>query len=820
MKIDTSIWGDESTWIDPYNNNNAVDTALMNADIKINPTLLPGSDAQYTLFRGSISAMQQANKLLTTNTIDNSICPWGISTDAMYASPNIMRAWQLYENGWTGQFIMDHIPAFADSSRKNIPLYLGGNPPSSSDYTGIKFNEKWMPNSNPGSYGSAFANRYRGKPALQFNYSKIMACIYVVMCRYNDTGNIQYRRDTFKKWINEYRESYPHIMQISVRWYFGKIDDSGNYRTGQMNFAPFYLNYFKNFADMEYYNGTNNIQSAWNIDYYELFSPWRNTHYESIIAGCVDVVAKPADNIRGGNATIYNNIKNLDQFTAYATSPNNSQYYNARIILDNYKSPKFKILRTDTATSPTTDFSVGGVWENPDPDEILHQVAYLGFWFTVDENVAMYGIMGESDDIYLPIFNDNGIPTGEYVQGADAKNQKNYEWGTDVYDKNKYSPSSNPDADDNSDTGDISSRIHYGEIISGVQYYALNATQMRNLIAFINEYDLSDGNDWNTDFHGVNPFEYIVSANYYPYPIIVSGAAEENIKLASIATNATGIPVQYNIGAGYSGMIASSSRFFYDFGTIRIDSYYGDFRDFAPYTSMELYIPFCGTYTVDPAYWMGHNINIRLQLDIATGAATAYIFRDDLIANIMNGQIGIQIPFTATNMGAYQNAIVQAKNSLLNSEYSMVRSWLAEIGGVATVAATIATGGAALPIIGGAAMLAGGIINQAQASTSHAQAEYNLQHIAPHTGLLQSASPANAALMDWRARLLIIRSQRLAYSDLNAYAHTVGYACDRSDVLDNFSGYTIVSNVDVSGVTASPDEIEIIITQLKNGVYL
>ena len=56
--------------------------------------------------------------------------------------------------------------------------------------------------------------------------------------------------------------------------------------------------------------------------------------------------------------------------------------------------------------------------------------------------------------------------------------------------------------------------------------------------------------------------------------------------------------------------------------------------------------------------------------------------------------------------------------------------------------------------------------------------------------------------------------------DSSVYAHTVGYACLKMGKLSDFTGFTVCSNADLSGITATDAEKEQILRLLQSGVYV
>ena len=62
-----------------------------------------------------------------------------------------------------------------------------------------------------------------------------------------------------------------------------------------------------------------------------------------------------------------------------------------------------------------------------------------------------------------------------------------------------------------------------------------------------------------------------------------------------------------------------------DCGEIDLDEYFGNIFDYAPYTILQLYLPFIGIVELDPAYCMRSTISVYYTVDVFTGACVAKV---------------------------------------------------------------------------------------------------------------------------------------------------------------------------------------------------
>ena len=263
----------------------------------------------------------------------------------------------------------------------------------------------------------------------------------------------------------------------------------------------------------------------------------------------------------------------------------------------------------------------------------------------------------------------------------------------------------------------------------------------------------------------------------------------------------------------------------YDFGNIKIQNYYYDFRDFI--SKITLFMPFIGSVELDPKLYMGHSVGLQYILDYSTGSVAAEIKRDGFTMETKTSTISVTIPFFAADMATYQA-------TLASLEYAIDQSKIKQITGIASTAfsagAAIATGGASSAV--GALGLGGGLIGGVSGMTAgliqQQSLQYQLDHTIPQTGTISVAAPANAFFMDDRARIVITRPKMLQGFDGAAYSHTVGNACAIAGKLNSFSGFTVAGSAtldritakDGSGTAPTRTELDMIKQLLQAGIFV
>lgn len=251
------------------------------------------------------------------------------------------------------------------------------------------------------------------------------------------------------------------------------------------------------------------------------------------------------------------------------------------------------------------------------------------------------------------------------------------------------------------------------------------------------------------------------------------------------ATPTTGADRTVQVGyinSGVSSKIVTEQYTEIDCGSVAINEYFGDARDYSPFTQIYCYLPFIGIVELNADDVVGSTLGIKYKIDVLTGCCLAQLtvkkFGLDAVLYTYTGNCAVQMPITSGN---YLSTI----SSLL--------------GTLASGAAAVATGGALAPVaIGAAASSLGG---GARASVA-----------------MSGSLGSNAGAMGIRTPYLIIK--RVESADANGYNEFYGYPTNKRVQLSQLSGYVRVKEINLSGTNATEDEQNEIVTLLKEGVIL
>lgn len=262
-----------------------------------------------------------------------------------------------------------------------------------------------------------------------------------------------------------------------------------------------------------------------------------------------------------------------------------------------------------------------------------------------------------------------------------------------------------------------------------------------------------------------NPMESIIGLHkVYASPVI---GGTSNIKVGYL-------------DSGVSSKFVSNQYTKIDCGTINLQEYFGNVFDYAPYTTIELYLPCIGFVQLDVSNVMRSSINITYTVDVLTGACLAEVnVRRDNSGGVLysySGNCASQYPLSS---GSYMGIVSSV------------------IGVAGSIVGTVASGGSLTPLALGATS---GLLN----SKTRVQ----------HSGSLSG----NSGVMGGKIPYLIITRPQTNMAE--NFEHYQGLPSNVYTKLSSCRGFVKVKNVNVQNINAESTELDEIKTLLLNGVII
>ena len=529
------------------------------------------------------------------------------------------------------------------------------------------------------------------------------------------------------------------------------------------------------------YTGVNWLGEGWNFlpqDYYTLLDIGDNWTWDDIAA---IVYGKSAD------------VPNINHIESFAT--------NWRLRIDGTKYPNYKLLWKNEKASEDAIISVCGVPSdiNGDP-KVINDSMHFAYndvcKFTYKEFSELCGNNFFDDFLGSVLPNQNDWLCIQMIDGEQKSSsmivklypslKKDDSWndgnahmykndirfyggftndgstleiiengklpdGTIVPDDSDDDYANNDDAEDD-DIADTSSNS-IGVLTTT---YKMTRDRLKQLGAFLWGANIFD----SFSLVNSNPIENIISCKDIPFSL--SAGEDSVIKLGNVDTGVNGNKVSNNFGE-------------INIGTLTIPAKYHNFLDLAPYTKVTIYLPYIGFKELDATLIMGKTITVKYAVDVITGGCVAEIFCKKTRMYEFSGQVGIDIPITASNR------------------------------------AQVEAGYISNAVSGGADLLTGDVIGASESMLSSAFSKY-------HYSSTSAPSPACIASINRTCYIII---DRPSYDNLKTFNHTRGRQCYLSKTIGNLKGYTICDkNLDLNGIRATDAEKEEIVNILSSGFFV
>lgn len=175
--------------------------------------------------------------------------------------------------------------------------------------------------------------------------------------------------------------------------------------------------------------------------------------------------------------------------------------------------------------------------------------------------------------------------------------------------------------------------------LSNTHYYRLSQEGLKDF--FIDLWSLDFSDLIFNQVTGVysNLIENVVSLRWFPVPLQALGeiGTTEGIKLGYTTLETAGTTIS-SVAEVMMG------------GIFDIKPAYNSYMDYAPYTEVQVFLPFYGMLDLDTNLYMGHTLTVEYTVDIASGLITYYILRDETIVQQVQAKCGIDIPITLSSM--------------------------------------------------------------------------------------------------------------------------------------------------------------------------
>lgn len=211
-----------------------------------------------------------------------------------------------------------------------------------------------------------------------------------------------------------------------------------------------------------------------------------------------------------------------------------------------------------------------------------------------------------------------------------------------------------------------------------------------------------------------------------------------------------------------------------DCGNITIDRYFGDFKDYNPYTRVFVYLPYIGVNELNCNQIMGKSLNLTYGVDLLDGSCVARLTADGVQLASYSGNCATEYPL----VGKSGLNPLQAVSNLVGLNYGE------NLGALTGLTESLLTKGG-----------------------SSASTFQTVGGVAGNWGNVGVLTP-------------FVYLERPVQSIPNAYESQYGYTCNKYLQLSTLSGYTEVDDSIHLAIAATEEEKERIMEYLTSGFYI
>lgn len=603
------------------------------------------------------------------------------------------------------------------------------------------------------------------QPVADFKPQNIVLCIYID-CKQTKDGA------TVTTYLKNYIDNRQYIQYPYVERVYADIL-IGNYREGETN------------------TRTTPLLTA---DFLMFFSS-----LEEFESSYIDVCHR------------YNSLKaNNDNSVPILFSPlstTNFSYDNIICLGDFTNDPNFDI----TADS-------NHIWRmsyhvtNKNVDEFnelcLRATAQYGLYFSDEQITASSGNFTD-ENMYIGVIDSEGITHGNYLKGKHTAESAQAQWDTirdSPYDYKKNDPNNYYKFTTLPSNG-ISSvdKFYFHSIVA-------RSTFRSTMISAL--YEISQIAPTGTTIEEILTEEWKRKQKFmFQEPIeCIAAWRIVLLKPPTVASDMVNIKIGWfeTQNPDSRAYVKSNEFDTINLGTKYITPKFYNCLDYEPYTKMTLYIPFCGTVELPMATFMGHNINLKLNVNHRTGEIEALIFNNGILWGSLVGTAAIELPLSGSKSIEYIQRKLQLDNEKTDTKYDGIRSVLGNAVGATISAVHHNVAGA----VGQGVM---GIIDGLHSIDKVQRINYEISHTPNKITSIQKGNTSISQMNVMYPFISIQRPVMLPDFSEEIYSKTIGHATLQNKKLKQLRGYTEACNPILDGLSCTETEKEMIIKALQDG---
>lgn len=293
------------------------------------------------------------------------------------------------------------------------------------------------------------------------------------------------------------------------------------------------------------------------------------------------------------------------------------------------------------------------------------------------------------------------------------------------------------------------------------------------------------------NFRGLfaSPMDAIIGLSIVPLTYSQISGTTSVLHIGNLSTGDTGITMK-KVSAQYVQV---------NCGTVQVPAKWGAYLDYAPYTKLQLYLPYIGFVDIAPDDVMNGSISVQYTIDLMSGTALASVMCKDHVLYCFGANCSCSCPVTS---GQYKNGALGVLDGI-----GIAASTASQM--IPSISNLKAGGVAANMIAAGA--------NATAALAEGAHKEFDNVQAMMKPAISRSGSIGGPmGLMNIQIPYLVLTVPRMCIpGDQETY---MGYPSFVTKQMNDLTGYTEIMVTHLNNMSCTSVEAEEIISLLENGV--
>lgn len=251
----------------------------------------------------------------------------------------------------------------------------------------------------------------------------------------------------------------------------------------------------------------------------------------------------------------------------------------------------------------------------------------------------------------------------------------------------------------------------------------------------------------------------------------------------------------------------------FDCGSLEVKHFWGSALDYAPYTQIQIYLPYIGVRELNTDEIMGKTVSVKYHIDLYGGGVVAFVLVNNSVRYQYSGNCMQQIPISSANYSELIANLVQLA--------CVVGTGIAAAGAGATAYANEA----ASESIGTAAVessddFGAGLANWIDHGGAGKLLNCTVQTIMSNKPRIERTGTLGAVTGQMAIQKPFLIITRPEQSLPENYKHYNGYPSNITSRLGDLTGFTQVENIRLNDIPATQPEIIEIYDLLQKGVII